>query len=48
MTISDAKISGEEWDRLVQNVEEFETLFTSVFQGQILCAAFVFQFQPMD
>jgi hypothetical protein len=48
MTISDAKISGEEWDHLVQNVHEFEALFTSVFQDQILCAAFVFQFQPID
>jgi hypothetical protein len=48
MTISDPKISGEEWDRLVQNVHEFEALFTSVFRGQILCAAFVFQFQSID
>jgi hypothetical protein len=48
MTISDTKISSEEWDHLVQNVQEFEALFASVLQGQILCAALVFQFQPID
>jgi hypothetical protein len=48
MTITDTKISGEEWDRLVQDGQEFEALFTSVLQDQTLWAAFVFQFQPTD
>jgi hypothetical protein len=47
ITIIDANISGEEWDLLVQNVQEFEGILTSVFQDQILCTAFVFQFQPI-
>jgi hypothetical protein len=46
--ILDARIAAEEWDKLLQNIQEFESLFISKFQDATLCAAFVFQFQPIN
>jgi hypothetical protein len=43
-----AKIAAEEWNKLLQNIQEFESLFISTFQDATLCAVFVFQFQPID
>jgi hypothetical protein len=48
VNILNAKVAAEEWDKLLQNVQEFESLFISKFQDATLCAAFVFQFQPID